>query len=57
LERQFDVDVFIDGDTNRYYTGYFNNKNLNGALELICIPMNLEWQVNGNMIILKEIDK
>lgn len=57
LERQFDVDVFIDGDTNRFYTGYFTNKNLNDALELVCIPMNLDWKTNGNMIILKEINK
>lgn len=54
LERQFDVDIFIDGDTNRFYTGYFSNKNLNNALELVCLPMNLNWQVNGNIIILKE---
>lgn len=54
LERQFDVDIFIDGDTNRFYTGYFSNKNLNNALELVCLPMNLNWQVNENMIILKE---
>lgn len=54
LERQFDVDIYIDGDTNRYYTGYFSNKSLNRALELVCIPMNFNWQVNGNVIILKE---
>jgi ferric-dicitrate binding protein FerR (iron transport regulator) len=54
LERQFDVDIFIDGNTNRFYTGYFSNKSLNNALELVCLPMNLKWQVNGNMIILKE---
>lgn len=54
IERQFDVDVFMDGDTNRFYTGYFNNKNLSDALELVCIPMNLDWKSNGNMIILKE---
>lgn len=54
LERQFDVDIFIDGDTSRFYTGYFSNKYLNDALELVCLPMNLTWQVNGNIIILKE---
>ncbi|MGD9978197.1 MAG: FecR family protein [Bacteroidales bacterium] len=57
LERQFDVDVFIDGDTNRFYTGYFSNKSLNDALQLVCIPMNLSWKTNGNMIIINESSK
>ena len=57
LERQFDVDVFIDGDTNRFYTGYFSNRSLDDALQLVCLPMNLDWKTNGSMIILKEHNK
>lgn len=57
IERQFDVDVFIDGDTNRYYTGYFSNRNLDEALQMVCIPMDFEWTTTGKMIILKEKNK
>ncbi|MGE0077678.1 MAG: FecR family protein [Bacteroidales bacterium] len=57
LERQFDVDVFFDGDTNRFYTGYFNNRNLDEALQMVCLPMDLKWTTTGSMIILMEKSK
>ncbi len=57
LERQFDVDIFFDGDTNRFYTGYFSNKNLNDALDLVCIPMDLQWESSNKVIILNDKNK
>lgn len=57
LERQFDIDIFFDGDTNRFYTGYFSNKNLNDALDLVCIPMDLQWESSNKVIILNDKNK
>lgn len=54
VERQFDVDVFFEGDPNRFYTGYFKNSNLSLALGLICIPMNFEYKIQGNVVIIHE---
>jgi ferric-dicitrate binding protein FerR (iron transport regulator) len=50
LERQFDVDIHYEGDTNRFYTGYFNNRNLGEALSLVCLPMGLSYTQNGKTI-------
>lgn len=44
LERQFNVNILFTGDGSRLYTGYFSNKNLNEALEMICKPMSLQYQ-------------
>lgn len=53
IERQFDVRVDCESAINRYYTGYFNNKDLNDALRLVCIPMDMSYSVNGKSIIIK----
>jgi len=55
LERQFDVDLFYDGDTTRIYTGYFKKDDLNNALSLVCIPMNMQWSINDSIVIINEI--
>lgn len=50
LERQFGVDILYEGDTNRFYTGYFNRRNLGEALSLVCLPMGLNYTQNGKTI-------
>lgn len=57
MERQFDIDIFYEGDQNRIYTGYFNNKNLNDALCLICIPMDFDWSIKENLVIIQSKKK
>ncbi len=48
LSRQFNVKFETKNFSNRKYTGYFNKNNLNEALDLVCLPMNLNWKiVNG----------
>jgi transmembrane sensor len=57
LERQFNVKVKLNDSGNRLYTGVFSNKNLNEALDLICIPMSLEWEsIDGYIVISKKND-
>lgn len=47
LERQFDVSIKLEGDASRLATVYFSNKNLNEALEIICIPMELNYEIRN----------
>jgi transmembrane sensor len=48
IERQFNVKVSCTGCENRRYSGYFNDKSLSQALELVCIPMQLTYNVASN---------
>jgi ferric-dicitrate binding protein FerR (iron transport regulator) len=50
LERQFNVDVVYEGTDPRTYTGYFNNRDLDEALQLIFQPMSLSYKKEGNKI-------
>jgi ferric-dicitrate binding protein FerR (iron transport regulator) len=45
LERQFDVKVYSPKDNHRKYTGYFKTGDLRKALDMICIPMNLRYNI------------
>lgn len=55
LERQYHVTVDVTGIGERYYTGAFDNKNLIEALETVCIPMNLSYDIQkGNKVIIME---
>lgn len=51
IERQFNVKITTKGLENRFYTGGFTNKNLTEALEMVCLPMQLDYEIkNGNKI-------
>lgn len=54
LERQFDVDIFFDGDSSRAYSGYFNRNDLTNALQMVCVPMGIHWRSHGKVVILSE---
>jgi len=45
LSRQFDIEVQMPQLDNRFYTGRFSNKNLDEALQLICLPMGLKFEI------------
>lgn len=53
IERQFNVEIDCKNTNNRFYTGYFNNKDLNDALRLVCIPMEVEYTVKDKLIEIK----
>jgi ferric-dicitrate binding protein FerR (iron transport regulator) len=54
LERQFNVTIALpDSARGRLYTGYFSNKNLDEALQLVFLPMSLEYTVDGGIIIVQ----
>ncbi|HEX6889449.1 MAG TPA: FecR domain-containing protein [Chryseolinea sp.] len=50
LERQFNVEVIYQSKVPRTYTGYFNNRDLDEALQLVFQPMSLSFRKEGNKI-------
>lgn len=50
LERQFNINVVYEGKDQRTYTGYFNNRDLDEALQLIFQPMSLSYKKDGDKI-------
>jgi transmembrane sensor len=49
LSLQYDIRIQIEiaNPSARYYTGYFTKNNLKEALELICVPLSLEYKILG----------
>lgn len=47
FERQFAVQVVYDDTTPRYYTGTFNNKDMQKALVAICKPMGMTYEIDS----------
>ena len=45
IERQFNVKVIYSEKEERTYTGFFTNKDLQCALDLVCIPMQLHYRM------------
>jgi transmembrane sensor len=46
ISRQFNVKFIGKERENEYFTGSFTNKDLKAALEIVCIPMNLEYEID-----------
>ena len=52
FERQFNVRLKVNADIgSRVYSGYFSKTDMESALELICLPMNLEFEIQDNKTI------
>jgi ferric-dicitrate binding protein FerR (iron transport regulator) len=55
LERQFNVKFDLQNVGEKYFTGSFSNISLNTALEIICQPMGLKYEIGGkNKIFISE---
>jgi len=57
IERQFNVEISYCDTGKRFYTGYFNNKDLNDALRMVSIPMDVSYSINGKAIEIKQIKR
>jgi ferric-dicitrate binding protein FerR (iron transport regulator) len=54
LSRQFDIDLQFNRDINNIkYTGYFNDKNLENALKLICDPVDLSYHIKDGYVVIE----
>jgi transmembrane sensor len=54
LSRQFNVKLQTPVLEGRKYTGRFSNKNLDEALQLVCVPMGLKYTVMNEQVVLIE---
>jgi transmembrane sensor len=48
IERQYNVTLILPDVENKYYTGIISNKNLVNALDIVCIPMGLTYEIGSN---------
>ncbi len=53
LERQYAITIQHPDLSGRMYTGYFNDKDLDEALQLVLVPMGLSYEKNEDKIIIK----
>lgn len=53
IERQFNVTFELPKMEMKFFTGSFTNNNLVNALDVVCIPMQLDYEIgnNGKVII------
>jgi transmembrane sensor len=58
IERQFNVKFAGQNFESRFFTGSFTNKDLNEALDIVCIPLGLNYEIgNKGEILISEIRK
>ncbi len=53
LERQYNIEVQYSPAEDEIYNGYFNNKDLDEALQLVFVTMSLEYRLEGDKVIVK----
>ncbi len=51
MERQFDVKILFTGKASRKATVDFSTKNIKEAIEVVCIPLELEYEFENNRTI------
>ncbi|HEX6891348.1 MAG TPA: FecR domain-containing protein [Chryseolinea sp.] len=47
LQYDISIQIEIENPSARHYTGYFTKYNLKEALDLICVPLSLEYKMLG----------
>lgn len=53
LERQFNINIIVNSDlSDRFYSGFFSKKSLQEALQLVCVPMGLKFDVEEAEVII-----
>jgi ferric-dicitrate binding protein FerR (iron transport regulator) len=52
IERQYNVTFVLPDIEEKYFTGTITNKNLVDALDIVCIPMGLTYEIGSNSKIL-----
>ena len=53
LEKQYNVNISSSNlDLNTLYTGAFSNKNLNLALQTICVPLSIQFKITDDKVLL-----
>ncbi len=56
MARQFNVKISSNIQGKRLYTGRFDNEDLKKALELVCLPMSLTFEIrNDNQVLISDV--
>jgi ferric-dicitrate binding protein FerR (iron transport regulator) len=50
FQRQYNVKVILKAPAKRLYTGVFYKNNIHEALDLICTPMQLKWNLKNETV-------
>ena len=55
LQRQFDIEVQVADSLNQKFTGFFSSSDVETALEMVCLPLDLSYEKIGerNFVIRK----
>ena len=57
LERQYEITIEVkDLDKMILFTGGFTHKNLDAALQSICIPLNIKYRITDNKTVLLNVE-
>lgn len=48
LQRQFDIDIKVTDSINQKFTGFFTTSDLETALEMVCLPLDLSFEKIGD---------
>jgi transmembrane sensor len=48
IERQYNITFILPGLKGKYFTGSITNNNLVNALDIVCIPMGLTYEIGSN---------
>ena len=58
MERQFNVKFAGQNFGDRFFTGSITNKDLKEALDIVCIPLGLNYEIgNKGEIFISEVHK
>ncbi len=47
VERQFSISIDLPDSSDYVFSGYFTNKNIDSALEMVCLPLGLAYEKTG----------
>ena len=47
VERQFSVSIELPDSSDYVFSGYFTNKNIESALDMVCLPLGLSYEQTG----------
>ncbi len=47
LQRQFNIEIDFDEEKEQMFSGYFTNKSLETALDMVCLPLGFQYEKVG----------
>ena len=55
LQRQFNVEIEFEENKEQVFSGYFTNKNIETALDMVCLPLGFEYEkISTSKFVIRE---